>query len=96
MLTNITLYWVTETITSSSRLYYESGNTRPTRAVGYIEVPTGVAVFPKEISFTPRRWAEASYNIVHWTRMPRGGHFAALEEPELLVDDVRTFFRGLR
>ncbi|MCH8813253.1 MAG: epoxide hydrolase [Gemmatimonadetes bacterium] len=96
MLTNITLYWVTETITSSARLYYESGNTRPTRAVGYIEVPTGVAVFPKEISFTPRRWAEASYNIVHWTRMPRGGHFAALEEPELLVDDVRTFFRGLR
>ena len=96
ILTNITLYWVTETITSSSRLYYESGNTRPTRAVGYIEVPTGVAVFPKEISFTPRRWAEASYNIVHWTRMPRGGHFAALEEPELLVDDVRTFFRGLR
>jgi len=96
MLTNITLYWVTETITSSARLYYESGNTRPTRAVGFIDVPTGVAVFPKEISFTPRAWAEASYNIVHWTRMPRGGHFAALEEPELLIDDVRTFFRGLR
>ncbi|MED5200155.1 MAG: epoxide hydrolase [Gemmatimonadota bacterium] len=96
MLTNITLYWVTETITSSSRLYYESGNTRPTRAVGFIDVPTGVAVFPKEISFTPRTWAEASYNIVHWTRMPRGGHFAALEEPELLIDDVRTFFGGLR
>ena len=59
-------------------------------------VPTGVAVFPKEIIFTPRRWAEAQYNIVRWTVMPRGGHFAALEEPELLVDDIRAFFRGLR
>jgi microsomal epoxide hydrolase len=96
MLTNITIYWVTETITSSSRLYYESGNTPPSRSVGYIGVPTGVAVFPKEIFFTPRRWAEARYNIVHWTVMPRGGHFAALEEPELLVDDIRTFFRGLK
>jgi len=96
ILTNITLYWVTETITSSSRLYYESGNTPPTRRVGYIDVPTGVAVFPKEISFTPRRWAEARYNVVRWTLMPRGGHFAALEEPELLVDDIRAFFRELR
>ena len=96
MLTNVTLYWVTETITSSSRLYYESGNTPATRPVAYVDVPTGVAVFPKEIRFTPRKWAEATYNIVHWTVMPRGGHFAALEEPELLVDDVRTFFRALR
>ena len=75
---------------------YESGNTRPTRPVGYIEVPTGVAIFPKEILFSPRKWAEARYNIVRWTMMPRGGHFAALEEPELLVDDIRAFFRGLR
>ena len=96
MLTNITLYWVTGTITSSSRIYYESGNTPPTRPVGYIDVPTGAAIFPKEISFTPRRWAEARYNIVRWTLMPRGGHFAALEEPELLVDDIRAFFRELR
>ena len=96
MLTNITLYWVTGTITSSTRIYYESGNTPPTRRVGFIDVPTGAAMFPKEISFTPRAWAAARYNIVHWTVMPRGGHFAALEEPELLVDDVRAFFRGLR
>ena len=96
LLTNITLYWVTQTITSSSRLYYESRNTPSTRRVGYIDVPTGAAVFPKEISFTPRKWAEARYNIVRWTLMPRGGHFAALEEPELLVDDIRAFFRGLR
>ncbi|MCH2469870.1 MAG: epoxide hydrolase [Gemmatimonadetes bacterium] len=96
LLTNITLYWVTQTITSSTRLYYESGNTPATRPVGYIDVPTGVAVFPKEILFTPRSWAEGGFNIVRWTMMPRGGHFAALEEPELLVDDVRAFFRDLR
>ena len=53
MLTNITLYWVTETITSSSRIYYESGHAPPTRPVGYIDVPTGVAIFPKEITFVP-------------------------------------------
>ena len=75
---------------------YESGNTRPTRPVGYIDVPTGAAIFPKEISFTPRKWAEARYNIVRWTVMPRGGHFAALEEPDLLLDDIRAFFRELR
>ncbi len=59
-------------------------------------MPTGVANFPKEILFTPRLWAETGFNIVRWTMMPRGGHFAALEEPELLVDDVRAFFRDLR
>ncbi len=96
MLTNVTLYWVTETITSSTRIYYESRHTPATRPVRYVEVPTAVAVFPKEIYFVPRRWAEARYNIVRWTVMPRGGHFAALEEPELLVEDVRAFFRDLR
>jgi pimeloyl-ACP methyl ester carboxylesterase len=96
LLTNITLYWVTQTITSSTRIYYESRHTPPARPVGFVEVPTGAAIFPKEIYFTPRRWAEARYNIVRWTVMPRGGHFAALEEPELLVDDVRAFFRELR
>ncbi|MEE2898772.1 MAG: epoxide hydrolase [Gemmatimonadota bacterium] len=96
ILTNVMVYWVTGTITSSTRLYYESGNTPATRPVGYIDVPTGVANFPKEILFTPRLWAETGFNIVRWTMMPRGGHFAALEEPELLVDDVRAFFRDLR
>jgi microsomal epoxide hydrolase len=96
LLTNITLYWVTETITSSTRLYYESGNTPATRQVGYIDVPTGAAIFPNELFYAPQRWAEASYNMVQYTVMPRGGHFAALEEPELLVDDIRAFFRGLR
>ena len=96
LLTNITLYWVTQTITSSTRIYYESRHTPPMRPVAFVEVPTAAAVFPKEIYFTPRRWAESRYNIVRWTVMPRGGHFAALEEPELLVDDVRAFFGELR
>ena len=95
LLTNVTLYWVTGTATSSARIYYESRHTPPTRPVGYVEVPTAGAIFPEEISFTPRKWAEANYNIVRWTRMPAGGHFAALEQPELLIDDIRAFFREL-
>jgi microsomal epoxide hydrolase len=96
MLTNITLYWVTQTATSSARIYYESQHARNTRPVRYVEVPTAGAIFPKEIYFTPRAWAEAGYNIVRWTVMPRGGHFAAFEEPDLLLDDIRAFFRELR
>jgi microsomal epoxide hydrolase len=96
LLTNVTLYWVTETITSSTRIYYESRHAPTTRPVQYVEVPTAGAIFPREIYFTPRAWAEARYNIVRWTVMPRGGHFAALEEPELLVDDIRAFYRELR
>ena len=58
--------------------------------------PTGAAIFPREIAIPPRRWAEAAYNLVHWTDMPRGGHFAAMEQPELLVEDIRKFFAKLR
>ena len=94
LLTNVMIYWVTQTATSSARLYYESG--RAPRPMGRVEVPTGAAIFPYELFIAPRKWAEASYNIVHWTEMPRGGHFAAMEQPELFVDDLRTFFGGLR
>jgi pimeloyl-ACP methyl ester carboxylesterase len=55
-----------------------------------------VALFPGDLSSPPREWAERSYNVQRWTEMPRGGHFAALEEPDLLVEDVRAFFRDLR
>ena len=61
-----------------------------------IEVPTACAAFPGEFRFTPRRWLEARYNLVRFTMMPSGGHFAASEAPELLVDDLRAFFRDLR
>lgn len=96
LLANITLYWVTGSITSSARIYYEFRHAPTRRPVSYVSVPTAGAVFPKEIYFTPRAWAESRYNIVRWTEMPRGGHFAALEEPDLLVDDVRAFFGELR
>jgi microsomal epoxide hydrolase len=97
VLTNITLYWVTGTINASTRMYYETMKSRRFGGANErVEVPTGVALFPKELFRPPRKWVEDAYNLVHWTRMQSGGHFAALEEPELLVDDIRTFFRGIR
>ena len=97
LLANVTLYWVTETIQSSIRLYAE-GRTDPLRfAPGQrVRVPCGIARFPREAPFPPREWVERGYDVVHWTEMPRGGHFAAMEEPELLARDVREFFRPLR
>lgn len=96
LLTNITLYWVTQTAASSARIYYESRHPLTTQPARRIETPTACADFPKEIIWSPRRWLEARYNITRWTVMPRGGHFAAMEQPQLLVEDVRAFFRGLR
>ncbi len=96
LLTNITLYWVTQTATSSARLYYESRVASAFGATGRVEVPTAAAIFPHELIIPPRRWAEASYNLTRWTEMPRGGHFAAMEQPELMVEDLREFFRDLR
>jgi pimeloyl-ACP methyl ester carboxylesterase len=96
LLTNITIYWVTQSITSSVRLYCENRRSGRYGIGQRVEVPTGCAIFPKEIYTAPRRWAEARYEIRRWTEMPRGGHFAALEEPELLSDDVRAFFREVR
>jgi epoxide hydrolase len=92
MLTNVMLYWLTETAGSSANIYYEGKH-----AGGWPEpstVPTGVAVFAEDISI--RRYAEQSNNIVHWSEFDRGGHFAAMEAPDLLVADVREFFRRFR
>ncbi|MCX5737834.1 MAG: epoxide hydrolase [Proteobacteria bacterium] len=97
ILTNVMIYWVTNSITSSTRLYYEtmkSGRFGPAGA--RIELPTGCVIFPKEIYRAPRAWAEKAFNVQQWTVMPSGGHFAAMEEPKLLVDDMRSFFRKLR
>ena len=63
---------------------------------GYITTPTGVANFAGEVTRMPRSWVEAAYHVVHWSEIPRGGHFAAMEVPDLFVDDVRAFFRPLR
>jgi epoxide hydrolase len=94
LLDNVMLYWITGSGASSARLYWESFNSFITD--GRVELPTGVAAFPKEILRTPRRWCEGAYNVTHWTTMPRGGHFAAFEQPELFVDDVRAFFATVR
>ncbi len=97
LLDNVMLYWLTGTAHSAGRLYYEARRSGRSFAPGErVEVPTGVAAFPREIVGTPRAWAEPYYNIVHWSEMPRGGHFAAMEEGELLVADVRACFRPLR
>jgi epoxide hydrolase len=96
MLTNIMLYWVNAAATSSARLYWEMRQSGAAAVPGQVvTVPTGVANFPGEISRSQRADAERRYNIVHWTEHDRGGHFAAMEQPELFVHDVRSFFRGL-
>jgi microsomal epoxide hydrolase len=97
LLTNIMIYWVTATINSSVRLYCES-----MRAGSFgllperVNVPTAGAIFPTELFRPPRKWAEAWFDIQQWTVYDEGGHFAALEVPEVLVEDVRRFFRTVR
>lgn len=92
-LTNLTLYWVTGTITASMRLYYEHTRAESGPPPGRrVEVPTAFAAFPREILSPPRAWVERAYNVVRWTEMPRGGHFAALEQPGLLAGDIRAAF----
>ena len=95
LITNVMTYWLNETITSSARLYWELMHTKE-RAPERVEVPTGVARYPKEMFRFPRAWVERRYNVTYWSEMPKGGHFAAMEQPELFVDDVRTFFRTVR
>ncbi|MFY2858506.1 epoxide hydrolase family protein [Mycobacterium sp. THU-M104] len=94
LLDNVMVYWVTGTAASSARLYWESF--RSWGNLDRVELPTGVAAFPGELLKPPRSWCEPVYNITHWTAMPRGGHFAAFEQPELFVDDVRAFFATVR
>jgi pimeloyl-ACP methyl ester carboxylesterase len=97
LLSNIMIYWTGQSINSSTRLYYEARH-HPWRPdpEKRIETPTAAAIFPGEILKPPRQWAEAAFNIQRWTVMPRGGHFAAMEEPELLANDIRAFFSGLK
>ncbi|WP_280217305.1 epoxide hydrolase family protein [Nocardia neocaledoniensis] len=96
ILGNITTYWLTGTAGSSIRLYREAilaGSAGPVEK--YVDVPTGVGVFPKELYRASRRQVERLYNVRRWTEMERGGHFAALEQPQAFIGDVRAFFREL-
>jgi microsomal epoxide hydrolase len=94
LLNNVMLYWVTQTITSSTRIYFENRVAPPPQRK--VEVPVACAIFPKDIVTSTEKWMSAQHNLVRWTMMPRGGHFAAMEEPGLLAEDIRTFFRPLK
>ena len=96
LLANVSVYWLTATAGSSARLYYEAAHAGAWGPPEPSSAPTGVAVFPGEIAPAIRRFAEPTNNIVHWTEFDRGGHFAAMEAPDLLVGDVREFFRRFR
>lgn len=104
LLTNIMIYWVTQSMPSSTRIYFESQHNqeRPASMTPWTSTgeaaPVGYALFPKEINVPPRGWVERHHGgtLFHWTEMPRGGHFAALEQPRLLAEDVRLFFSKVR
>ena len=101
LLTTVTLYWATRTIASSMQDYFDNDNPRFRIRLGpqeFIDVPTGIAVFFNNFvdeGTPPREWPERLYNVRRWTPMPRGGHFAPVEEPELLARDIAAFFAGL-
>jgi pimeloyl-ACP methyl ester carboxylesterase len=104
LLTNIVIYWATESIGTSFLPYYDYANAGTVtwiaqgikKLTGSTNVPAALALFPKDISHPPREWAERFFNVQRWSEMPRGGHFAAMEEPELLAKDIRTWFRDFR
>ena len=100
LLTNIMIYLITKTFNTASWIYYgrtEEGGRILSPEGKRVEVPTAAALFPAELlSWPPRSYAERIYNIKQWTEMPRGGHFAALEQPDLLIEDIRTFARSIR
>ncbi|NML35043.1 epoxide hydrolase family protein [Paraburkholderia antibiotica] len=97
LLTNISLYWFTQCIGPAMQMYWEN-RLQPMRfADGQrVDTPLGFARFPKEINHPPRSWLERTFNVVQWSDMPEGGHFAAMEQPALLAAEIRKFFRPLR
>ena len=97
LLTDISLYWFSDDINGSLRLYKENRLAPLAFNPGErVAPPLGVALFPRELPMPPRTWVERAFDLRRWTVMPRGGHFAALEQPDLLVEDIRAFFRPLR
>jgi microsomal epoxide hydrolase len=97
LLTNVMIYWVTQTIGSSIFTYYADWRSPSLSPSDYVERPVGLALFPKDggAGTPPRSFAERTLNVKRWTEMPHGSHFAALEEPELYAADVQTFFGSL-
>jgi pimeloyl-ACP methyl ester carboxylesterase len=102
VLDNITLYWLTNTAVSASRLYWETAHNVPTRKIAFfaptgVTIPVAVSAFPDELYTAPRSWTEKAYpKLIHYNRMPKGGHFAAWEQPEAFSEELRESFRSLR
>jgi pimeloyl-ACP methyl ester carboxylesterase len=104
LLSNVMIYWVTQTINTSFAPYSDVMQASAMTWIkqkmkewrGSADVPAAFAMFPHDLSSPPREWAERFFAVQRWTEMPRGGHFAAMEQPELLVHDIREFFRPLR
>jgi pimeloyl-ACP methyl ester carboxylesterase len=99
LLTLVSIYWFTQSYNTSARYYYEALHRpwQPSHARSpVVEAPVGVAVFANEVVIQPRRWAERYYNLRRWSEFPKGGHFAAMEEPQAVIEDVRAFYRELR
>jgi len=96
VVTNVTLYWLTGTALSAMRIYYERAHADEDFLDGFVEAPTGFARFPRDPWGAPRALLERTYHLTHYTEAGRGGHFPAIEQPEALAADVRTFFEGLR
>jgi hypothetical protein len=94
LLDNVMLYWLTNSAASSARLYWESFNNP---SMEPLTMPVGCSIFPGEIFRSSRRWAEKRFSqIIHWNELPRGGHFAAFEQPQLFITELRTCFGNLR
>ena len=94
LLTNITIYWTTQTINSAFRIYFESMQAMykdTNKTAKKIEIATAVAIFPKDFVNAPKDFADRFFNVQQWTEMSKGGHFAAMEQPELLAEDIRKF-----
>ena len=105
LLSNLTIYWVTQTIDSAFGLYHELmkammqalHNPSPeTKAGQRVEVPTGFSLFPKDYAHPPKAFAHRFFNVQRWTELPAGGHFTATEQPQLLADDLRQFVAQLQ
>ncbi len=94
LLTNVMIYWLTNTIGSTANMYYENTHSLP--PMDKINVPTGLALFHGDVLLPPKEWAEKNLNIIHWAEIPRGGHFTAMEEPTLFTEDIRKFYRTFR
>jgi len=97
LIDNVMFYWLTKSAASSARLYWESFGSFGGNPEEKLELPIGCSIFPKEISRTPRSWAEQIYsNIVYWNELKKGGHFAAFEQPEIFINEIRNCFKEMR